>query len=110
VAGKTVLILGGGTGGLVAAQRLRRMLDRAHHVVLVDRTPLYSFAPSYTWVMLGKRTRRISRDLRSLTRKGIEFVLGEVRKNRCSGQARHRRRPGGSVRLPYCCARRAVLI
>lgn len=79
MAGKTVLILGGGTGGLVAAHRLRRMLDRAHRVVLVDRTPQYSFAPSYTWVMLGKRdARRISRDLRSLAKKGIEFVLGEV--------------------------------
>ncbi len=76
---KTVLILGGGTGGLVAAHRLRRMLGKEHRVVLVDRTPFYSFAPSYTWVMLGKRDgRRVSRDLRSLTKKGIEFVMGEV--------------------------------
>jgi sulfide:quinone oxidoreductase len=79
VAAKTVLILGGGTGGLVAAHRLRRMLDKEHRVVLVDRSPVYSFAPSYTWVMLGKRTvPRISRELRSLEKKGIEFVLGEV--------------------------------
>ncbi|MGH3119372.1 MAG: NAD(P)/FAD-dependent oxidoreductase, partial [Gaiellales bacterium] len=78
---KTVLVLGGGTGGLVAAHRLRRMLAREHRVVLVDRSPQYSFAPSYTWVMLGKRdARRISRDLRSLSKKGIEFVLGEVEK------------------------------
>jgi sulfide:quinone oxidoreductase len=79
LAGKTVLILGGGTGGLVAAHRLRRMLPKEHRVVLVDRSPQYSFAPSYTWVMLGKRDgRQITRDLRSLTKKGIEFVLGEV--------------------------------
>src|SRR3989442_9676300 len=77
--GKTVLILGGGTGGLVAAHRLRRMLNREHRVVVVDRSPSYSFAPSYTWVMLGTRSgRRITRDLRSLATKGIEFVLGEV--------------------------------
>ena len=80
MAGKTVLILGAGTGGLVAAHRLRRMLPRQHRVILIDRAPFYSFAPSYTWVMLGKRdTRRISRDLRSLAKKGIEFVMGEVR-------------------------------
>lgn len=78
--GKTVVVLGGGTGGLVAAHRLRRMLGREHRVVLVDRSPIYSFAPSFTWVMLGKRdTRRVSRDLRPLTKKGIEFMLGEVR-------------------------------
>jgi sulfide:quinone oxidoreductase len=77
--GKTVLILGGGSGGLVAAHRLRRMLAKEHRVVLVDRSPLYTFAPSYTWVMTGKRdARRITRDLRSLTKKGIEFVMGEV--------------------------------
>jgi sulfide:quinone oxidoreductase len=79
VSAKTVLILGGGTGGLVAAHRLRRMLDKEHRVILVDRSPVYTFAPSYTWVMLGKRTVPwISRDLRSLEKKGIEFVLGEV--------------------------------
>jgi len=79
VAGKTVLILGAGTGGLVAAHRLRRMLGKEHRVILVDRAPFYSFAPSFTWVMLGQRdARRISRDLRSLTKKGIEFVIGEV--------------------------------
>lgn len=79
MAGKTVLILGGGTGGLVAAHRLRRMLPKHHRVVLVDRSPLYAFAPSFTWVMMGKRdARRITRDLRSLTKKGIEFVMGEV--------------------------------
>jgi len=79
LAGKTVLIVGGGTGGLVAAHRLRRMLAKEHRVVLVDRSPQYSFAPSYTWVMLGKRNGpRITRDLRSLTKKGIEFILGDV--------------------------------
>ncbi|HEV8573217.1 MAG TPA: FAD-dependent oxidoreductase [Dehalococcoidia bacterium] len=77
--GKTVLILGGGTGGLVAAHRLRRMLGKEHRVVLVDRTAFYSFAPSFTWVMLGKRDgRRITRDLRSLEKRGIELVTGEV--------------------------------
>jgi len=87
LAGKTVLILGGGTGGLVAAHRLRRMLAKEHRVVLVDRTPFYTFAPSYTWVMTGKRDpRRITRDLRSLTKKGIEFVMGEIERIDASGK------------------------
>ena len=79
MAGKTVLILGGGTGGLVAANRMRRMLSKEHRIVLVDRSPQYSFAPAYLWVALGRRTgRRISRDLRSLEKKGIEVLIGEI--------------------------------
>jgi len=77
--GKTVLILGGGTGGLVAANRLRRMLPREHRVVLADRTYVYSYAPAFTRVMLNETTgRRISRDLRWLEKKGIEFRQGEI--------------------------------
>lgn len=79
MSGKTVLILGGGTGGLVAANRLRRMLPKEHRVILADRSPQYSFAPSYPWLMLGRRTGpRISRDLRTLEKKGIEVRIGEV--------------------------------
>lgn len=77
--GKTVLVLGGGTGGLVAASRLRRMLDKEHRVVLIDRSPYYTFEPSFTWVMAGRRTLpRISRDLRNLRKKGIEVLTGEI--------------------------------
>jgi sulfide:quinone oxidoreductase len=76
---RTVLILGGGTGGLVAANRLRRFLDKEHRVVLIDRTYVYSFAPSFTRVMLNETTgRRISRDLRWLEKKGIDVRLAEV--------------------------------
>ncbi|HEY5618544.1 MAG TPA: NAD(P)-binding protein [Vicinamibacterales bacterium] len=35
---KTILILGGGVGGIVTARALRRRLPRAHRIVLVDRT------------------------------------------------------------------------
>src|SRR3989304_2120572 len=77
MAAKTVVILGGGSGGLVAANRLRRLLGKEHRVVLVDRNPVYSFPPAYTSVMLGRRdARRISRRLANLSRKGIEGITG----------------------------------
>ncbi len=79
MAGKTVLVLGAGIGGLVAANRLRRMLNKEHRVVLADRSPIFTFAPSFPWVMLGQRkVERVSRDLRRLERKGIEFRAAEI--------------------------------
>ncbi|MBI4733103.1 MAG: NAD(P)-binding protein, partial [Chloroflexi bacterium] len=37
MAGKIVLILGGGIGGLVAANELRRLLPFQHRIVLVEK-------------------------------------------------------------------------
>ncbi len=77
--GKTILILGGGVGGLVAANRLRSLLPPEHRVVVVEREGSFVFAPSFLWLMTGNRTAAgISRPLESLKRKGIELVRGEI--------------------------------
>jgi len=77
--GQTVLILGGGVGGVVAANRLRKELDRCHRVVLVDREPSFTVAASFLWVMTGaRRPDQITRPLARLERKGIEIIRGEV--------------------------------
>ena len=79
MAGKTILILGGGVGGLVAANELRRRLDREHRIVLVDKAAKHAFAPSFLWLMLGWRQPwQLCRDLNILKRKGIEVVQAEV--------------------------------
>lgn len=76
----TTVILGGGVGGLVTANTLRRRLDPKHRVVLVDRSRQHVFTPSFLWMMLGWREpRAISRDLARLSRKGIEVVQEEIR-------------------------------
>jgi sulfide:quinone oxidoreductase len=76
---QTVLVLGGGVGGLVAAHELRRRLTREHRVTLVDRQTSFVFAPSLLWVMIGTRTiETISRPLSRLAKKGIEIVRGEI--------------------------------
>ena len=76
---QTVLILGGGIGGVVAANRLRKRLGRQHRVVLVDREPTFALAASFLWVMSGdRRPDQIARPLARLRRKGIEVILGEV--------------------------------
>jgi sulfide:quinone oxidoreductase len=72
-AGRTV-VLGGGTGGLVAARELRRRLATDHRVVLVDRAADHVYQPSLLWQMVGKRRpSQFSRPLNRLQRKGIEF-------------------------------------
>jgi sulfide:quinone oxidoreductase len=76
---KTVLILGGGVGGVVAARALRKRLGRRHRVLLIDRAPQHLYAPSLLWLMVGKRrASSIQRPLEGLVRKGIEVRIGEI--------------------------------
>lgn len=76
---QTVVVLGGGVGGVATANRLRRRLDRKHRVILVNREPEFSFAASYLWVMSGKRRAdQVTRALSPLERRGIEVVIGDI--------------------------------
>jgi sulfide:quinone oxidoreductase len=76
---KTVLVLGGGVGGVVAARELRKRLHRRHRVVLVERERDHLFAPSLLWLMVGlRRPAEIQRPLERLARKGIEIRHGEI--------------------------------
>ena len=78
-AAKTVAILGGGVGGVVAATTLRKELPEPHRVIVVDREPDHLFAPSLLWLMTGGRTvRQISRPLDRLAKRGIEVVCGDI--------------------------------
>ena len=80
MAGKTVLILGGGVGGLVAANELRRHLSREHRIVLVEKNALHAFAPSFLWLMTGDRTvEQITRPVRQLVQSGVEVIQAEAR-------------------------------
>lgn len=76
---RCTVVLGGGTGGLVAARELRRRLPSGRRVVLVDRSPEYVFQPSLLWQMVGeRRPEQFSRPLSRLGRKGIEVRRAEV--------------------------------
>jgi sulfide:quinone oxidoreductase len=75
----TVLVLGGGVGGLIAAHRLRRRLPKTDKVILVDRDTEYWYAPSYLWVLDGSRAPgKLARPLARLRRHGIDVHCGEV--------------------------------
>jgi sulfide:quinone oxidoreductase len=77
--GKSILVLGGGVGGVVTAVELRKKLPKRHKTVLIDREPQHVFAPSLLWLMVGlRKAARISRPLERLRRKGIEVVRCEI--------------------------------
>ncbi len=80
MATRTVLVLGGGVGGLVTANELRRRLPPSDRVVLVEREQRHLFQPSLLWLMVGRRRReRIERPLRELLARDVELVQAEVR-------------------------------
>ena len=77
---KTVLVLGGGIGGLVCANELRRRLSGEHRIVLVEKNGRHAFAPSFVWLMTGHRQPgQITRQVRQLVRPGVEVILDEAR-------------------------------
>lgn len=77
--GRTVLVLGGGVGGVVAASRLRKQLPDDDRVVLVDREPNHLFQSSLLWLLVGqRRVEQIQRPLARLEARGVELVTGEI--------------------------------
>lgn len=81
MAGKTVLILGGGLGGLTAAHHLRGVVPPEHRIVVFERRDTFSLYVSNLWLMTGEREspQQITRPMGSLKRPGIEVVHAEVR-------------------------------
>lgn len=76
---KKIVILGGGTGGLVAANRLRKALSKDTEIVLVDKEKNHLFNPSLLWLTVGWRNReQIQKPLSLLERKGIKFLNSSV--------------------------------
>lgn len=79
--GKTILILGGGIGGIVAATELRKKLPSLHRIVVIERLADHVFPPSLLWVASGARdAKQISKPISSLARKGIEVIQGTIEK------------------------------
>lgn len=79
--GKTILILGGGVGGIVTANALRKLLPVNHKIILIEKNRIHSFAPSFLWLMTGQRSMdKISKDISSLLHKNIAIRNEEVLK------------------------------
>lgn len=75
-----VLILGGGFGGVVAAERLAQMLSDEHQITLVSRTKNFVFYPALVRLAFGNAdTSDVSFDLRkAMLHRRINFVEAEI--------------------------------
>lgn len=75
-----VLILGGGFGGVVAAEALAQQLSDGHQITLVSRDDRFVFYPALVRLAFGKCERDdVSFDLRqSMLNRRINFIEAEV--------------------------------
>src|SRR5215204_5459201 len=75
-----VLILGGGFGGVVAAERLAEQLSDEHQITLVSRSRKFVFYPALVRLAFGKcQPEDVSIDLRESTlSRRVNFIEAEV--------------------------------
>jgi sulfide:quinone oxidoreductase len=75
----SILILGGGFGGLTAAKVLRDLLKSSHSITLIDRSTQFHVGASKTWVMLGERKREeILRPRSQLAPRGVKLIHAAI--------------------------------
>jgi sulfide:quinone oxidoreductase len=89
--GKTVLVLGGGFGGLTAAQHLRRLLPPEHRIVVVEKNNFFYLSPLNMRLIAGemKHPSEGERDLSELSGKDIDWIHAEVDKIDLEGKRVH---------------------
>ena len=76
-----VIILGGGFGGLAAANELRENIPQDVRITIIDRKDWFMMDLVKLWIINGTREFELSkRPLESVTKKGIEFVNEDVLK------------------------------
>ncbi|HZE07020.1 MAG TPA: FAD/NAD(P)-binding oxidoreductase [Solirubrobacteraceae bacterium] len=74
-----IVILGGGTGGTLTANRLRRQLGDAAHITVIDRDDRHVYQPGLLFIPFGlTEPEDIVRSRAAQLHAGIKFRLGEV--------------------------------
>ena len=76
----TTVVIGGSFAGMTAALEIKRKGKNEHHVILIDKSPLFLFIPSLIWIPFGRREMKdISFKKEGiLTKKGVDFVHAEA--------------------------------
>lgn len=82
----TILVLGGGTGGIITARELSKRVNNNNKItpvkiILFEKEEKNVFAPSLLWLMVGKRKpEQVYRKTSKVAGNGVEVVLGEIEK------------------------------
>ncbi|QEC47919.1 NAD(P)/FAD-dependent oxidoreductase [Baekduia soli] len=76
---RRIVILGGGTGGTLAANRLRRVCGADVEIIVVDRDDRHVYQPGLLFVPFGlAEPEEIVRSRRAQLHDGVDFRLAEV--------------------------------
>jgi sulfide:quinone oxidoreductase len=74
-----ILILGGGFGGLAAANELRQSLSSDFKITVIDKKDYFMMDLVKLWILNGTREFEFSkRPLQPITKKGIDFINEEI--------------------------------
>lgn len=80
----TILVLGGGIGGITVAKQLRNEMGNEDginlaRILVFEKEKSTLFAPSLTWMMVGKRKeKQISHPMDGIEFGGVEIVYGKI--------------------------------
>ncbi len=74
-----ILILGGGFGGLAAANELRQNLSSDFKITVIDKKDYFMMDLVKLWILNGTREFEFSKKpLQPITKKGIDFINDEI--------------------------------
>lgn len=76
----SIVVVGGGIGGLLTANLLAKRLDRTEATIaLVDATGMHVFQPGWLYVALDQANARwLARDTRALLRREVRLVIDQA--------------------------------
>ncbi|HWY33977.1 MAG TPA: FAD/NAD(P)-binding oxidoreductase, partial [Nitrosopumilaceae archaeon] len=73
------MILGGGFGGLAAANELRQNLSSEVKITVIDKKDYFMMDLVKLWILNGTREFEYSKKpLQTITKKGIDFINEEI--------------------------------
>ncbi|HEX9118414.1 MAG TPA: FAD/NAD(P)-binding oxidoreductase [Anaerolineae bacterium] len=77
---KQLLILGAGTAGTMAANRLNRMLDRDEwQITLVDQDPVHYYQPGFLFIPFGEYTAKdVIKQKREFVPPNIKLIMATI--------------------------------
>lgn len=97
---KRLVILGAGTAGTIAANKMRRRLPKSEwNITIVDQATAHAYQPGFLFMPFGKYTeRQIRRPIARLIPRGVHLVAGTI--DKVNRDARSVILDGGTA-LPY---------